>query len=87
VTTTLTALCTNEVDTDCKCLCDVLRVADHVHNDNTSVVQLLNNLLRWDTDGTYEECCLLFDDDINEVIQLACEDTGSSLSIYSSMNV
>jgi hypothetical protein len=54
VTTTFTTLCTDDVDTEFQALLDVLWVADHVHVEDTILVDLINDGLWWDTNSRDE---------------------------------
>jgi len=71
VATTLTALSTDDVDTEVKALSDVLGVADHVHVQDTVAVELLDNVTRWASDGGDKEASAGVDDDVDEFIELS----------------
>eukprot|EP00756_Hemistasia_phaeocysticola_P009370 Hpha_TRINITY_DN14869_c5_g12::TRINITY_DN14869_c5_g12_i1::g.169639::m.169639 len=67
VPSSLVALCADHVHTTVQGLFDVLGGADHVHDDNTGLVQLLHNPLGGDTDGADEEAGLALDDEVDEL--------------------
>ena len=71
MTTTFTSLCADDVYVALKALCDVLRVADHVHVEDAVPVQPVDDMLGRDTDGGDEEFGSRFDDDIDELVELA----------------
>lgn len=54
VTTTFTALSADDINTNIKGLLNVLGVADHVHAQDASTVELLHDVLGRDTDGRNE---------------------------------
>jgi hypothetical protein len=70
VTTALTTLGADDINADGKTLGNVLGVTDHVHAEDTSAVQLVNNGLGGNTDGGDKEAGALLDDDIDELIEL-----------------
>lgn len=43
---------------------------DSLHDGNASSMELVDGPLGWDTDGTNEQGCPSFDDDVNELWQL-----------------
>lgn len=51
VATTLTTLCADEINAKLEALLHVLGVSDHVHVQDTSGVEPVNDVLGWDTDG------------------------------------
>lgn len=71
VTTTLTTLGADNVDAEFEALLDVLGVSDHVHVENAGLVELLDDVLGWNTDGTDEEFGSALDDDINKLVELS----------------
>lgn len=71
VSSTLASLCADDVDADVEALLDVLGVSDHVHVQNTGLVELLDYVLGGHTDGGNEELCARLNDDIDELVQLA----------------
>jgi hypothetical protein len=71
VTTTLTTLGADNINTDIKTLLHVLGVTDHVHSEDTGTVQLVDDSLGGDPDGGDEETGLAIDDDIDELTELA----------------
>lgn len=71
VATTLTALGADDVGTDVQALLDVLGVADHVHVEDTSLVQSLDDGLGGHTDGANEQLSAGLDDDVDQAIKLA----------------
>lgn len=71
VATTLAALGADDVDTDVEALLDVLDVANHVHVEDASLVQLVDGRLGGDTDGGDEELSAGVDDDVDELVELA----------------
>lgn len=71
VTTTLTTLGADDVDAEGKALLDVLDVADHVHVQDTGLLELLDDVLGGDTDGRDEELGAGLDDNVDELIELA----------------
>ncbi len=70
VSTSLTSLGADEIDTELEALLDVLWVADHVHVQDAVGVELVNDCLWWDTDGGDEELGAGFDDDVDELAEL-----------------
>jgi hypothetical protein len=71
VTTALTTLCTDDVNAGLDALLDVLGVTDHVHVGDAVGVKLVYDGLRGNTDGGDEKLCTRFDDDVDELVQLA----------------
>jgi hypothetical protein len=71
VTTALTTLGANNVGAEFEALLDVLGVSDHVHVENAGLMELLDDVLWWDTDGTDKEFCSALDDDINKLVELS----------------
>lgn len=71
VTTTLTALSADNVDAELEALLDVLDVADHVHVQDTGLLQLLDDMSGGDTDGGDEQLGAGLDDNVDELIELA----------------
>lgn len=71
VTTTLTTLGTDDIDTNVEALLDVLGVTDHVHAEDTGTVKFLDDSLGGNTDGGDKELGIALDDDVDELVQLA----------------
>ncbi len=71
VAATLAALGADDVDADVEALLDVLDVANHVHVEDASLVQLVDGRLGGDTDGGDEQLGAGADDDVEELIELA----------------
>lgn len=71
VAATLATLGADEINTKLEALLDMLGVSDHVHVENSGLVELLNNVLGWDTDGGDEETSTRVDDNVNEGIELS----------------
>lgn len=70
VATTLTTLSADDVNTLCESLVDVLGGTDHVHDEDAGLVEPLDDVLWWDTDGTDEELGLLLDNDVDQLVEL-----------------
>jgi len=71
VATALSSLSADKINTEFEALLDVLGVSDHVHVENSSLVELLDNVLGRDTDGGNEETGARLDDNVNEGVELA----------------
>lgn len=71
VTTALTTLGADDVNADVESLLDVLGVADHVHAEDTSTVELLHDGLGGNTDGGDEEASAALNDDLDELVEFA----------------
>lgn len=71
VATTLSTLGADDVDAEVKALLNVLDVADHVHVQDTGLLQLLDDMLGGDTDGRDEQLGTRLDDDVDELVELA----------------
>lgn len=71
VTTTLTTLGADDIGTGIKGLVDMLGMTDHVHVEDASGVELLDDGLGGDTDGTDEELSTALNDDLDELIQFS----------------
>lgn len=71
VASTFSSLCANHVHAQIKALLDVLRMSDHVHVEHSSLVELLHNVLWWDTDGRDEETGAGLDCNVNQLVELA----------------
>jgi hypothetical protein len=84
MTTTLSTLGTDDINTLSKGFFDMFGVSNHlsisydrsgeqrgayVHNEDPGFVELFNNLLGWNTDCTNEELGLLLNDDIDQFIE------------------
>lgn len=86
VSTTFASLCANDVCTSIKRLLDMLRVANHVHVENTSGVQLLDDWLGRDSDSANEELCAALNDNVNKFIKLSLgvviADQSNLLALY-----
>lgn len=76
MTSSFTGLGADEINTNLERLLDVLGVADHVHNEDTGLVELVDGPFGWDTDGRDEEGGLLGDDNINEFGELTLSVIG-----------
>ena len=70
VTTTLTTLGADNIDTNIEALLNVLGVTDHVHGEDTGAVELLDDGLGRNTDGRDEKAGALRDDDIDKLSEL-----------------
>lgn len=79
VTTALTTLGADNINANIKGLLDVLGVADHVHAEDASTVELIDDSLGGDTDSGDEKASLFLDDNINELTELAL---GVVVAIY-----
>ena len=66
-----TYLSTDDVHADVESLLDVLGSTNHIHAEHAGLVQLVYDLLRGDTDRTDEELGALFDDDIDELVEVS----------------
>jgi hypothetical protein len=71
MSTTLTTLGTDNVDADIETFPDVLRVANHVHVENTIRVQSVNNSFWWNANSGDEEGSLGANYYIDELVELA----------------
>lgn len=71
VTATLTTLGADNVDAEVEALLDVLGVSDHVHVDDAGSVESVDDVLGRDTDSRDEELGARFDDDVDELVELA----------------
>lgn len=71
VSTTFTTLCADDVDTECKTFGDVFWVSDHVHVENAGLVELVDNVLWWNTYGRNKEFRAGLDDNISKLIKLS----------------
>lgn len=71
MSTTLTTLCADHVNTESEALGNVLGVTDHVHVEDTVCVELVNDSLGWHTDGGNEKLSTGLDDNVNELAELA----------------
>ena len=71
VASSFTTLGADHVDAELEALLDVLGVADHVHVEDPGFVELVDDLLGWDTNGGDEETGAGVDDDVNEFAELA----------------
>jgi hypothetical protein len=71
VTTTFTTLGADDVGAEFEALLDVFGVSDHVHVENAGLVELLNDVLGWNTDGTDEEFGSALNNDINKLVELS----------------
>jgi hypothetical protein len=71
VSSALAALRTDEVYTDIKRFLDVLGMPDHVHDENTSLVEFVHCPFGWNANGAYEKFGLLVDDDVDEIRELS----------------
>lgn len=71
VSTSLSTLCTNDINTEIEAFFDVLGVADHVHVEDAGVVETIDDMLGWDTDGGDEQLCAAVNDDAHKLVELA----------------
>lgn len=71
VSTTLATLGTDKIGADVETLLDVLGVSDHIHVEDAVLVQLVDDLFWWDTNGGDEEARAGLDDDVYELAELA----------------
>lgn len=71
VATALTALGADDVHAEREALGNVLGVADHVHVEDSVLVQAVNDVLGRHTDGRDEKLGALGNDDVNQLIELA----------------
>merc|ERR1712028_91312 len=70
-TAALSTLCANDVTTDVQALLDVLWRTNHVHDWDTSRVQLVDHFLWGDADSRHEQSGLRLNDDVNQLGQVA----------------
>lgn len=85
VSTTLTALCTDQIYSKSEAFGDVLWVSDHVHVENTSLVQTLDHLFWRDTNGRDKQTCAGINDDVDEIVELAFCVVIAAVSLVSEM--
>jgi len=71
VATTLPSLRADEIHAEVEALLDVLRVPDHVHVEDASAVEAVNDVLGRDADGRDEHLGAGVDDDADELVELA----------------
>lgn len=71
MTTSLTTLGDDDIGTDLAGLVGVFRVADHVGVEDAGFVEFLDDGFGGDADGTDEDFGATFDNDIDELVQLA----------------
>jgi len=71
VAAALATLGADDINANVEALLDVLGVTDHVHGENTSTVQTLDDSLGRNTDGGDEELRAALDDDVDELVKLA----------------
>jgi len=71
VAAALAALGADDVDAELEALLDVLGVADHVHVDDTGLVETVDDGAGGNADGGDEELGAGLDDDVNELVELA----------------
>jgi hypothetical protein len=62
VASSLTSLGTDDIASNVEALLDMLGVANHVHVENTGLVETLDDVLWWHTDGADEELGTAVDD-------------------------
>ena len=67
---TFAALGTDNIGTTVECLLYVFGMTDHVHVEDTMLVEFLNNMLWWDTDGRDKELSTRLNDNVNELVKL-----------------
>lgn len=71
VSATLTTLTADDVGASIQRLLNVFRVTDHVHVENSSVMELVNDVPRGNTDSRDEEFSATLDDDVDKFIKLS----------------
>lgn len=71
VASTFSSLGANHIHAQIKALLHVLRMSDHVHVEHASLVELLHDVLWWDTDGRDEETGAGLDCNVNQLVELA----------------
>jgi len=71
VTTTLTSLSADDINSKCKALLYMLWVADHVHVENSGFVELVDNGLGGNTDGGDEELSTRLNDNVYKIVELS----------------
>lgn len=71
VSSSLSSLRANDIDALRESLGAVLDGSDHVHDGDTSGVELVDGGTGRDSDGADEESCLLGDDDVDELVELS----------------
>lgn len=71
VATTFAALGADDVNAELETLLDVLDVADHVHVQNPSLLELLDDMLGGDSDSRDEQLGVRLDDDVDQLIEFA----------------
>ena len=71
VSTTLAALCADEIRTESKALWHMLGVADHVHVEDAMLVQSVDDGLWRYTDSRDEKLSTTIDDNADELVELA----------------
>lgn len=81
VAAALPGLRADEVDADFERLLYVLRVADHVHDEDAGFVELVDGPLGRYADCRDEEGGALFDDDLNEVRELTIGVVGLQVNV------
>mmetsp|Transcript_140147 Transcript_140147/g.390758 ORF Transcript_140147/g.390758 Transcript_140147/m.390758 type:complete len:285 (-) Transcript_140147:112-966(-) len=69
VAAALAPLRADDVHAGLECLFHVLHGANHVHHRNSCTMELVHSPLWGHAHGTYEERCLLFNDDVHELRQ------------------
>jgi hypothetical protein len=71
VSTSLSTLCANYINTKIEAFPDVLRVADHVHVKYAGFVETIDDMLRWHADGGDEQLGAAIDDDAHKLVEFA----------------
>jgi hypothetical protein len=71
VAATLTTLGADEIDAEFEALLDMFGVSDHVHVQDTVLVEPVNDMLGGNTDGGDEEPGARLDDDVYELVKLS----------------
>ena len=71
VSTTLASLGADDIHAEVKALLDVLWVSNHVHVQDTGLVESLDDMLRGNTDGRHEQLGSAFNNDSYELVELS----------------
>ena len=69
VTTGLTALGTKKINAHIHAFLDVLRVSNHIHIEKPVFMQLVDNRLGRDANGSNEKLSARFNDDIDKLVE------------------
>jgi hypothetical protein len=71
VSTTLSSLGADDINAEIEALLDVFGVANHVHVQDTGLVESVDDMLWGDTNGRNEQLCSALNNNGNELVQLA----------------